>query len=138
MQSAGETSSPPLENPPEPETSEPAIQPVIKEQALTTQLPPAIISPVAPKTGSKNGNGRNLITIILKASGEKDRDVRRMRRIHGLLNSYPGEDRFCFLVYERGHQHLLDFPNDTTSASQELLNKLVELVGHDNVQVEPV
>ncbi len=137
-QPAHETSASTVEPPPEPEISETVIQPVAKEPVPAAQLPPAIISPVTSKPNGKNGTGRSLITVILKASGERDRDVRRMRRIHGLLNSYPGEDRFCFLVYERGHQHLLDFPNDTTSANQELLNKLVELVGHDNVQVEPV
>ena len=97
-----------------------------------------IIAPIINPTGGKKSSNRQLITIILKASGEKERDVRRMKRIHGLLNSFPGEDRFCFLLFERGHQHLLDFPNDTTAANQELLNKLVELVGHENVQVEPV
>ena len=102
------------------------------------QRPPVIIAPASPVSSGKKSGSRHLITIILKASGEKERDVRRMKRIHGLLNSYPGEDRFCFLVFEQGHQHLLDFPNDTTAANQELLNKLVELVGHENVQVEPV
>ena len=102
------------------------------------QRPPVIIAPIINPTGGKKSSSRQLITIILKASGEKERDVRRMKRIHGLLNSFPGDDRFCFLLFERGHQHLLDFPNDTTAANQELLNKLVELVGHENVQVEPV
>jgi len=117
---------------------EPAPVSELIDPPVTTQLPPAIISPVMAASYGKNNRGRNLITIILKASGEKERDVRRMRRIHGLLNSYPGDDRFCFLVFEHGHQHLLDFPNDTTAATQELINKLVELVGNDNVQVEPV
>ena len=96
------------------------------------------MSPVGAQTKGKGNRSRQLITIVLKTSGEKQRDVRRMRRIHGLLNSFPGEDRFCFLVFERGHQHLLDFPNDTTAANQELLNKLVELVGLENIQVEQV
>ncbi len=63
--------------------------------------------------------------------------MRRMKRIHGLLNSFPGDDRYCFLLFESGHQHLLDFPNSTTAANRELLNKLVELVGQENVQIEP-
>jgi hypothetical protein len=41
-------------------------------------------------------------------------------------------------VLEQGRQHLLDFPNDTTAANSDLLNKLVELVGPDNVLVENV
>jgi len=103
------------------------------------QLPPAIIAPEARAFQYVRSNGaRQLITVTLKASGEKERDVRRMRRVHGLLKSFPGEDRFCFYVLEQGRQHLLDFPNDTTAANSDLLNKLVELVGPDNVLVENV
>jgi DNA polymerase-3 subunit alpha len=79
-----------------------------------------------------------MVTITLKSSGASERDVRRMRRVHGLLNSYPGRDRFCFLIYERGFKHLLDFPNDTTSANHELLSQLSELVGRENIQVENI
>ena len=79
-----------------------------------------------------------MITVTITASGEKERDVRRMRRVHGLLNSFPGEDHYCFLIFEQGRKHLLDFPNDTTAANSELLNKLVELVGPENVQVDIV
>lgn len=125
-----------------------AVQPVaVAETAVVIeppaaeiefQRPPAMVSPVPPLSNGKSSGSRQLITITLTASGEKERDVRRMKRIHGLINSYPGEDRFCFLVYERGRQHLLDFPNDTTAATHELLDKLVELVGQENIQVETV
>jgi DNA polymerase-3 subunit alpha len=116
-------------------------QPEFEEKgstALVSQRPPVIVSPVDPATLREGANFRQLITIILKDSGQKERDVRRMKRIHGLLNSYPGDDRYCFLVFESGHQHLLDFPNSTTAATGELLNKLVELVGQENVQIERV
>lgn len=102
-----------------------------KPQAI---VPPEFTDPYR----SVNKNKKQLITVTIKASGEKERDVRRMRRVHGLLNSFPGEDRYCFLIFEQGRKHLLDFPNDTTAANTELLNKLVELVGSENVQVEIV
>ena len=51
-------------------------------------------------------------------------------------SSFPGRDRFCFLVFEHGYRHLLDFPNDTTNASGDLISQLAELVGKDNIQVE--
>jgi len=108
------------------------------ETPSVSQKPPAIISPVDTTYPLEDTNSRQLITVILKDSGQKERDVRRMKRIHGLLNSYPGDDRYGFLVFEKGHQHLLDFPNSTTAASGELLNKLVELVGQENVQIEHV
>ena len=76
------------------------------------------------------------MTVTIKSSGEKERDTRRIHRAHGLLNSFPGQDRFCFLVYEHGYRHLLDFPNHTTNATKELVEQLAELVGRENVQVE--
>jgi DNA polymerase-3 subunit alpha len=102
-----------------------------KPQAI---VPPEFSDPYR----STNISKKQLITVTIKASGEKERDVRRMRRVHGLLNSFPGEDRYCFLIFEQGRKHLLDFPNDTTAANTELLNKLVELVGSENVQVDIV
>ena len=96
--------------------------------------PPEFSNPYRNTTKTK----KQLITVTITASGEKERDVRRMRRVHGLLNSFPGEDRYCFLIFEQGRKHLLDFPNDTTAANTELINKLVELVGPENVQVEIV
>lgn len=112
------------------------VQPNKEEISIN---PPAIIAP-EQKTAYKSigKNKKQLITVTLKASGEKERDVRRMKRVHGLLNSFPGDDHFCFLVFEQGRRHMLDFPNDTTGANAELLKKLVELVGQENVQVEIV
>lgn len=105
----------------------------------TNERPPVIMAPELKNSFRTTGKtSKQLITVTLIASGERDRDVRRMRRVHGLLNSFPGEDRYCFLIHEQGRQHLLDFPNDTTAANSELLNKLVELVGSENVQVETV
>ena len=78
----------------------------------------------------------HLVTITLTSCGEKERDIRRMRRVHGLLNSHPGRDRFCFLLYERGSMHYMDFPNDTTRVTTELITQLAELVGRENVSVE--
>jgi DNA polymerase-3 subunit alpha len=136
--------APVIETPAAPSTTQPVA---VAETAVVTEPPaveiefqrlPAMVSPVPPLSNGKSSGSRQLITITLTASGEKERDVRRMKRIHGLINSYPGDDRFCFLVYERGRQHLLDFPNDTTAATHELLDKLVELVGQENIQVETV
>jgi hypothetical protein len=79
-----------------------------------------------------------MVTIILRASGDKDRDIRRLKRIHGLLRSSPGSDHFCFYIFENDHRHFLDFPNDTTGVNPHLMDRLVELVGSENVQVETI
>jgi len=99
-------------------------------------LPPVIMSPIKTPPNTATPGGTRLVTVTIKSSGEKERDTRRIHRAHGLLNSFPGQDRFCFLVYEHGYRHLLDFPNHTTNATKELVEQLAELVGRENVQVE--
>jgi hypothetical protein len=83
-------------------------------------------------------NETQMVTVILRASGEKDRDIRRLKRVHGLLRSSPGNDHFCFYIFENGHRHFLDFPNDTTGVNSQLIDRLVELVGNENVQIEAI
>jgi len=58
--------------------------------------------------------------------------------VHGVLNSFPGRDRYCFLVYEHGYRHLLDFPNHTTNVNNDMINQLTEIVGKDNIRVETI
>jgi hypothetical protein len=79
-----------------------------------------------------------MITVVLRASGDKTRDVLRLRRIHGTIMSYPGNDRFAFQVFERGRGYLVEFPNFTTGMCNELVSKLRMLVGSENVRVEPI
>ena len=56
----------------------------------------------------------HMITVMVRSSGDKTRDVLRLRRIHGTIMSYPGNDRFALHVFERGRGYLLEFPNFTT------------------------
>jgi hypothetical protein len=78
------------------------------------------------------------LTVILRSGTDKGHDVRRLRRIHGTLRSYPGKDKFAFLVFENGRRFLMEFPNDTTGICSELIRKIIELVGEGNVRVEPI
>ncbi len=77
-----------------------------------------------------------LIVINIETSGDKERDKRRLRRLHGLLTSYPGEDLFEFSVHdydERSYQ--LRFPNHTTGYCPDLERLLQELLGPEAVVV---
>lgn len=136
---------PPFEQPaPEPvveeheEPGDPIVDPVTPAPPVQGEFkkPPAIVAPPSTYITPWEKKEVKLVTVTLNSTGFKDRDIRRIRHIHGLLNSFPGRDRFCFLVFEHGFRHLLDFPNDTTNASQDLINQLVEYIGKDNVQVE--
>lgn len=125
--------SPPVADPP------PSTMKAPKEDLPPVNLSPAVL-PAVPSSVSPSfetsSSTIHMVTVTFNSTGEKERDVRRLKRIHGLLNSNPGRDRFCFLVYEKEHRHLLDFPNDSTSANSELLRQLTDLVGKDNVRIE--
>jgi DNA polymerase-3 subunit alpha len=120
----------------------PTVEEVEAEpRAVETQVedyvrPPVIMAPLPPLFRYGDNNDLKMITVTIKSSGEKERDIRRMRRIHGVLNAFPGRDRFCFMVYEHGYRHFVDFPNDTTSVNTELVSQLSEIVGEDNIRVE--
>jgi hypothetical protein len=61
-----------------------------------------------------------------------------MRRIHGIVMSYPGDDRFAFQVFERSQGYLVEFPNFTTGLCSELITTLGRLIGPENVRVEKI
>ena len=83
-------------------------------------------------------NSPRMLMIALHSAGDKARDTRRLRHIHGLLKSSPGQDRFSFMLYEGEQSYLIEFPNDTTGITDDLLRKLNQLVGPMNVHIEPI
>ncbi len=89
---------------------------------------------VAP--GTSGEAPRRMVTVTLNTSGERQRDVRRMHRILGLLRSSPGVDRFAMMIFEDGHSFLMEFPNDTTGLTESLLKQLDALVGTGNISIE--
>lgn len=97
-------------------------------------LPPYLVSPTTPtETGAVR-----MVTIILRSTGDKMRDILRLRRIHGILTSYPGSDRFAFHIFERGRGYLLEFPNFTTGLTNELKARLISLIGAENLHVDTI
>lgn len=83
------------------------------------------------------GNVR-MLTLVLRSCGDKTRDILRIRHIHRLITSYPGQDRFAFHIFEHGRSALLEFPNATTGITPELLERLGQLVGEENLRVERI
>jgi len=79
-----------------------------------------------------------MIKVVFRSTGDKLRDVRRLKGVHGRLRSYPGRDKFAFVLFEGTGHYQLEFPNDTTGICPTLLEKLAELVGEENVLVEPI
>jgi DNA polymerase-3 subunit alpha len=79
-----------------------------------------------------------MVTIVLKSTGDRRRDALRMRRVHGLLTSYPGNDRFVFHVLETSRRYHLEFPSSTTGYCPDLHAQLRALLGEGSVTVEPL
>jgi len=101
---------------------------------LLASLPPYLVPPAS----AQEGDAVHMVTVVLRTSGDKTRDLLRMRRLHGIIMSYPGNDRFAFQVYERGRGYLVEFPNFTTGMCPELVTRLRMLVGAENVTVERI
>ena len=79
-----------------------------------------------------------MVTVILRSTGDPQRDIRRISRLHGTFISYPGKDRFAFQIFENERGHLIEFPNDTTRLCAELITKIKDTVGEENLRVEPI
>jgi DNA polymerase-3 subunit alpha len=93
---------------------------------------------IPPKPAPRGERQPRMVTIYLRSKGDKARDILAIRRVHGALISYPGNDRFAFYVFEGRSGYLLDFPNDTTDLNEELQVRLIEMVGENNLRVEPI
>lgn len=75
------------------------------------------------------------ITITIESCGNKDQDIRRIKRLHDILISRPGRDKFAFQVRENGWLYQIDFPNFTTGLTDPLVSKLTSLMGSQNIQI---
>ncbi len=79
---------------------------------------------------------QKLITIVLKSTMNRKRDILRTHRIYGLLTSFPGNDHFIFNVYEASRRYHMEFPNTTTGFCPELYGQLRELLGEACIQIK--
>jgi len=116
--------------------SAPVIQP---EPAGVQQDQLAAVpqSPV-PSEGAKRHGKKEMVTIVMRSLGDKERDILRMRRVYGMLISEPGEDQFAFYVIESDRGYRLEFPNDTTDLTEDMKRKIEDLMGKSNVIIEPI
>ena len=61
---------------------------------------------------------------------------RRVKRLIGIVSSYPGRDRFSLMIMENGKVYLVDYPDVHTNICDDMMNRLTEILGEDNIQVE--
>ncbi len=105
---------------------------------IKAEIPETVINPFIPPIPTADGQDVNMITVILRPRVDKVRDNLLLRRVFGLMISYPGNDRFAFHIFENGHGHLLEFPNLTTGMNPDLMASLAALVGTENIRIEPI
>jgi hypothetical protein len=79
-----------------------------------------------------------LITVLLRPTGDRERDKRRIRILYSTLTAYKGRDKFSFQIFEGGRGHLIDFPNDTTRVGPEMLARLNKLMGEESWRIEEI
>ena len=111
---------------------------------------PTAIEPAPQKNGNGNRHGDGhgagadfvpimqsyrLARVVLSRSGDSAIDAARVGEVHHLLSSYPGPDRFCFLIKARGETLQLDFPNDTTTLDEMMIDHLKSMHGVESVQI---
>ena len=114
-----------------------AVQPAEPVPFPPTDFLPSLYIPLAQEDKDKEHPPQQ-ITVLLRSTGDKERDKRRIKTIYGTLISFHGKDRFSFQIYENGKGHLIDFPNDTTRVCTEVLDRLKKLMGEESWRVEEI
>ncbi len=110
------------------------------EMGVQAALPPIRLpSLYVPVSQAESGQRPpQQLTILLRPTGDRERDKRRIKALHGTLISFHGRDRFSFQIFEGGKGHLIDFPNDTTRVCPEMLERLKKLMGEESWRVEEI
>ena len=115
-----------------------AIQPVeVHQPGESLQIPPSLYGSFVKEESDKDHPPQQ-ITVLLRSTGDKERDKRRIKTIYGTLISFHGRDRFSFQIFENGKGHLIDFPNDTTRVCLGMLERLKKLMGEESWRVEEI
>jgi len=100
---------------------------------------PMVLPPKQPDAPVPAVDGKpRMATVVLRNFADLSRDNLRMRRVHGMLISYPGIDRFAFYVIERERGYRIEFPNDTTHISSDMIARIEAIVGKENVIIEEI
>jgi DNA polymerase-3 subunit alpha len=129
----------------ETERAAPVVLPIVEDRSssnhdtlpveILPELPRFLVAPLAVMDKKEDVY---MITVVLRSSNDKTRDILRLRRLHRTIMSFPGNDRFAFHVFEKERGYLLEFPNFTTNMCNDLLSRLKLLVGMENVKTEKI
>jgi hypothetical protein len=111
-----------------------AAMPPEPEETPSKRLPSSP-APVSGGSADKELKKTPRLLVTIQSCGERERDIRHIKQIHGFLTSHPGENHFCFHIMEAGCAYEIEFPNETTEINERILKDLSRFVGEANVQV---
>ncbi len=109
-----------------------------QDEATREAIVTSIAARIPPPKPQEKDHPPRQITVMMRSSGDKEHDKRRIKTIFGTLISFHGRDRFSFQIFENGSGYLLDFPNDTTRVCPEMLERLKKLMGEESWRVEEI
>ncbi|HHV05173.1 MAG TPA: DNA polymerase III subunit alpha [Anaerolineaceae bacterium] len=76
------------------------------------------------------------LLITIQETGDRERDMRHISHVHGILQSFPGHDQFSFcLTGKKNKTGILFFPNDGIKICPSLLKKLGAVLGEENIKI---
>jgi len=113
------------------------LQPIESLPTQPVDTLPSLYVPLAQEEKDKEHPPQQ-ITVVLRSTGDREHDRRRIKTIYGTLISFHGRDRFSFQIFEEGKGHLIDFPNDTTRVCSEVLERVKKLMGEECWRVEDI
>jgi DNA polymerase-3 subunit alpha len=115
----------------------PVIARTLPVDSPTPKLPPPMPVRLLPLRVEPE-HAPQMITVILRPTGDPRRDIRRISRLHGTFISFPGKDKFAFQIFENERGYMIEFPNDTTLLCEELMDQIKNTVGEANIRIEPI
>ncbi len=74
--------------------------------------------------------------VTIPRTGKWEQDSERLGRVHSLLQSYEGDDRFSLYLVSDGKRVQLDFPNAATTYCPALEEALARMLGAGAIRVE--
>ncbi len=123
---------------PEPEHVTPSVPPESPEAAHPVPAVEAgqAVMPDLPPHLHQEKPVQRWVIVYFHRSGDDERDRRRLLRLHNLLVSYPGQDRFSIVVETPDKPQTIEYPNHTTGYCDELARELLAVIGDEhNIQI---
>ena len=126
---------PPWEaEPSAPEVEQPAPSPAPMTMAPDVEEERPDMPAVEAPGPSAPSDSRRLLVVHMPRTGEAERDQRRLERILGILESWPGEDEFRIILESGGKKVQLDF-DKTIEIREESLKSLRNIIGTETWEI---